>query len=102
MSSTLVQPSANGYTHAVVANLSGLTQRVAPGSMKGQAEEVIVFDQLDIDTEMTLSLNCHSAKVVRVDTSQESASRKEKLLEIVESPELLDEEQSARLEEFLT
>ena len=101
LSSTLVQPSADGRTHAVIANLSGFTQRVAPGSMMGQAEEVVVFDQLDVGRGDDPSPELPSCEVVRVDTSQESAARKQKLLEMVERPELLDEEQLACLEEFL-
>ena len=70
--------------------------------MNGHAEEVIVFDQLDVDTGTDAIPELPSCEVVRVDTSQESASRKKKLLEMVERPELLDEEQSAHLEKFLT
>ena len=42
-----------------------------------------------------------SCEVVRIDTSQDSAVRKQKLLEMVGRPELLNEEQATCLEEFL-
>ena len=57
--------------------------------MMGHAEEVIVFHQLDVDTGNDAIPELPSCKVVRVDTSQEPASMKKKLLKMVERPKLL-------------
>ena len=101
LSDTLLQPSADGLTHAVVANTSGFTQRVAPGAMMGKAEEVTVVDPLRTGTGDSPAPDLPSCEIVRVDTSQDPAARKRRLLGTVGRPELLNDEQTACFEEFL-
>ena len=101
LSDTLLQSSADGLAQAVVANTSGFTQRVDPGTLMGQAEEVTLVDYLDAGTSDDPLTELSSCEIVRIDTSEDSTARKCKLLDMVGRPELLDEEQATCLEEFL-
>ena len=96
VSDTLLRLSVDGLAQAVVVNTSGFTQRVAPGTMMGQAEEVIVVDGARTETGGDLSMEepvPPSCEIMKIDVSQDCTARKCKLLEIVGRPELLNDEQ---------
>ena len=89
----------------VVANTSGITRRVTPGTQLGQAVDVVVIDDLQTtgpvssDNHSLESSNVELCDVKRVDAS---GTEKHKLLEMEGRFDLLNDVQLEYLRNFLS
>ena len=111
----LLQPSREGLAQMVVSNPTAYTQVTDRGAILG---EVIVVANVVEPSKLEHDPTAHSdpsdlqptdehgpdefEEVRRVDANKDLAARKQKLLEVVPEPELLDPVQRQRLDTFLS
>ena len=93
----LLQPDANGQSHAVLTNFSGATQCLNQGDVLGQVVQVEIIEAPPTKESVSRAL--------RVTTSAESqleSERKKKLREMLTEPDLPDNEKCAVLDFLVT
>jgi len=101
---TLVKPNTYGLAYVVISNPTGCSSHVTAGTTVGIAAEVQLVDKGSpeaaiLDKSATLPPVEDAATVCSVTSEMD---RKGRLLELIEKPSLLNDQQTRELFEFLT
>ena len=101
----LLQPDQDGRARVLLSNHSLHTQQLTPGICLGEAVEVSVIDPSSQDPDrqdkVTPVEELLAAPGVKKLNSAHDVDRQQRLLEIVGKPDLLDDEQTHSLHQFL-
>ena len=89
-----------------MVNASGFTQHVPGGTELGRAAEATILDETEVPPELagdplTASHDIHCCEVLRILATEDAVVRTQKLLEMVGKSDLLSEEQTECLNQFL-